>query len=99
MANPALSESQFSKLEIVSNDTVMTINGTINKTIISLSILMIAGYFTFTNPALHMLIWPGFILGFIVAMITIFKERVEPYLDEYPLVSNSIISIFIFLEL
>jgi len=64
MANPALLESQFNKLEITSNDSVMTINGTINKTAISLSILMIAGYYTFTNPNLHILIWPGFILGF-----------------------------------
>ena len=78
MANPALSESQFNKLEVVSNDGAMTINGTVNKTVISLSLLMAAGYFTFTNPALHMLIWPGFILGFIVAMVTIFKKEWSP---------------------
>ncbi|MAQ69992.1 MAG: hypothetical protein CMD23_02725 [Flavobacteriales bacterium] len=79
MANPALAQSQLSKLEIVSNENAMTINGTVNKTIISLSILLIAASFTFANPVLGInLIWPGFILGFIVAMVTVFKKEWAP---------------------
>ena len=79
MANPALAESQLSKLEIVSNENAMTINGTVNKTLISLSILLIAASFTFANPVLGInLILPGFILGFIVALVTIFKKEWAP---------------------
>jgi uncharacterized YccA/Bax inhibitor family protein len=79
MANPAVAESQLSKLEIVSNENAMTINGTVNKTLISLSILLIAASFTFANPVLGInLILPGFILGFIVALVTIFKKEWAP---------------------
>ena len=77
MANPALSESRFSNLEFVSNENAMTINGTINKTAISLSLLIVAGFYTYTTNGVHF-IWPGFILGFIVALVTMFKKEWAP---------------------
>ena len=51
----------------------MTLQGTVNKTAFSLFLLIAAGSFTF-SPDYSWLIWPGFIGGFIVAMITIFKN-------------------------
>ena len=46
--NPALTADTFKNVKIASDD-IMTINGTVNKTIISLSLLLIAGYYTYIN--------------------------------------------------
>ena len=45
--NPALSSKTFSELSNASS-SVMTIEGTVNKTAVSLLILMLCGYYTFT---------------------------------------------------
>tara|TARA_S200000501_G_C20815168_1_gene740222 strand:+ start:274 stop:1035 length:762 start_codon:yes stop_codon:yes gene_type:complete len=74
--NPALSAETFKGVTI-SSDEVMTINGTVNKTAISLLILIAAGTFTFSGNY-NWLIFPGFIGGFIVAIITIFKKEWSP---------------------
>ena len=71
--NPALTSEVFNK-SITSQGEVMTLQGTVNKTTFSLFLLVAAGSFTF-SPDYSWLIWPGFIGGFIVAMITIFKKR------------------------
>ena len=55
----------------------MTLDGAVNKTAISLLLLMCAAYYTYSNGDLS-LIWPGFIGGFIVAIITIFKKEWSP---------------------
>ena len=69
--NPALSAETFKGITLQS-DEVMTINGTVNKTAISLLLLIMAGTFTFSGN--YNLILPGFLGGFVVAIITIFKE-------------------------
>tara|TARA_B100000900_G_scaffold237757_1_gene201892 strand:+ start:613 stop:1362 length:750 start_codon:yes stop_codon:yes gene_type:complete len=74
--NPALSSEVFSK-SISSYGQTMTLQGTVNKTAFSLFLLIAAGSFTF-SPDYSWLIWPGFIGGFIVAMITIFKKTWAP---------------------
>ena len=74
--NPALTSEVFNK-SITSQGEVMTLQGTVNKTAFSLFLLVAAGSFTF-SPDYSWLIWPGFIGGFIVAMITIFKKEWAP---------------------
>ena len=74
--NPALSAGTFNGIKTVS-DNVMTINGTVNKTIISLTILLVAAYYSYTAGSFF-LIPLGFIGGFIVALITIFKKEWSP---------------------
>ena len=74
--NPALTSEVFNK-SITSQGEVMTLQGTVNKTTFSLFLLIAAGSFTF-SPDYSWLIWPGFIGGFIVAMITIFKKEWAP---------------------
>ena len=74
--NPALTSEVFSK-SISSYGETMTLQGTVNKTAFSLFLLIAAGSFTF-SPDYSWLIWPGFIGGFIVAMITIFKKTWSP---------------------
>ena len=56
----------------------MTLEGTVNKTAISLGILMLAAYFTYTSKDTSY-ITIGFIGGFVLALITIFKKQWAPY--------------------
>ena len=75
--NPALSSETFNGISAISSGNTMTINGTVNKTAISLIILLSAAYFTYINQ-LFALIPVGFIGGFIVALATIFKKEWAP---------------------
>ena len=76
--NPALSSNTFDKVSNSDSDNVMTLDGTVNKTIISLLLLVGSAYYTFSN-AMTSFVFVGFIAGFIVAMITIFKKQWAPY--------------------
>ena len=73
--NPVLSKKTFTNT--ISADNQMTIEGTVNKTAISLLLLIGTGYFTFDviNPVL--LIGCG-IGGFVLAIITVFKKEWAP---------------------
>ncbi|MAZ50285.1 MAG: hypothetical protein CMC72_00915 [Flavobacteriaceae bacterium] len=55
----------------------MTIKGTVDKTAISLLLMLFAGYFTFSEGSL-VYIAIGGIGGFIVALVTIFKKEWAP---------------------
>jgi len=74
--NPALNTKTFTNLTNASSG-VMTIDGTVNKTAISMGILLLASYYTYSNGIIDF-VWPGFIGGFIVALITIFKKEWSP---------------------
>ena len=74
--NPALNSNIFQQ-SVLSSEKTMTLQGTVNKTTFSLLLLIAAGSFTF-SPDYSWLIWPGFIGGFIVALITIFKKQWAP---------------------
>jgi len=57
----------------------MTLDGAVNKTILCLGLLITSGIYSFKNYELWMsLIWPLIIVGFIVALITIFKKTWSP---------------------
>ena len=73
--NPVLSKNTFSSAGSISEK--MTINGTVNKTAISLLLLVGTGYITFTSINVGLLIGCG-IGGFIVAIITVFKKQWAP---------------------
>ena len=75
--NPVLTSNAFNTTS-VSSET-MTINGTVNKTFLSLTLLMVTGYYTFMSGQ----IMSGFaifslIAAFIVAIITIYKKEWSP---------------------
>ena len=74
--NPALSSKTFEKLSTTSSD-VMTLDGAVNKTAISMGILLFAAYYTYTNAIMDYILI-GFIGGFIVALVTIFKKSWSP---------------------
>ncbi|NBS18603.1 MAG: Bax inhibitor-1/YccA family protein [Flavobacteriia bacterium] len=73
--NPVLSKSTFTGTS--SHSETMTINGTVNKTAISLFLLVGTGYMTFTNINPGLLAVCG-IGGFVVALITVFKKQWAP---------------------
>ena len=73
--NPVLSKTTFSNTTVVSE--TMTINGTVNKTAISLLLLIGTGYLTFSsiNPGILFACGIG---GFILAIVTVFKKEWAP---------------------
>ena len=73
--NPVLSKKTFSNS--IFTDNQMTIEGTVNKTAISLLLLVGTGYFTFDVISPVLLIGSG-IGGFILAIITVFKKEWAP---------------------
>ena len=73
--NPVLSKKTFSNT--IFTDNQMTIEGTVNKTAISLLLLVGTGYFTFDLISPVLLIGSG-IGGFILAIITVFKKEWAP---------------------
>ena len=73
--NPVLNKSTFLSNDVQSEK--MTINGTVNKTLISLILLITSGYYCFTSIS-PIIIIGGAIGGLIVAIITIFKKEWAP---------------------
>ena len=75
--NPALNKNTFQNISNASSEQ-MTIDGTVNKTTISLMILLFCAYYTYStsNTGFIMI---GFIGGFITALVTIFKTHLAPY--------------------
>ena len=74
--NPALNKNAFKVLNrngfsgpISKNDS-MTIKGTVDKTAISLFIMIASGYYIYSEQIVSLML-PGCILGFIVAIFTI----------------------------
>lgn len=88
-SNPAFRNDVFSQYgysySTYGSEQTMSIEGTVNKTLILLIILMgtafIMGYMFFFTPLVglvYLLTMLGFIGGFILALITIFKQEYSP---------------------
>ena len=78
--NPALTKNTFSNFTVDVTQK-MTLEGTVNKTIISLLILMIFASYTWRTWAPEngaTLMYIGMFGGFILALITIFKPTLSP---------------------
>jgi len=75
--NPALSSKTFIKTSDVGAEK-MTIEGTVNKTAMSLLLLLATASYTWMNPSPGLMML-GFIGGFIMAIVTIFKKIWAPY--------------------
>ncbi|AKL98293.1 Bax inhibitor-1/YccA family membrane protein [Endomicrobium proavitum] len=80
MSNPLISEKVFENAERASAG--MTVSGTINKSIFLLIILLAGAYFPWTYANIFMpYIWVALIAGFVLAMISIFKQAASPLLS------------------
>lgn len=78
-ANPALQSDTFRKSMSgsIASDGTMTINGVVNKTGLSLLLLIISASITWSNPALSWLGMVGTFTGLILAVVTIFKPTIS----------------------
>ncbi len=79
-ANPALSDRAFSGVPRVAGGEVMTLDGTINKSVISVGITIAAACFAWSRPEAMGLIIPALIAGLVVSLIIIFKQTTAPFL-------------------
>ena len=80
-SNPALNANTFKnpvKNSSLLIDKTMTIQGTVDKTAISLVLLIISAYYTF-SAGMESLILIGSIGGLILALVTIFKKEWSPF--------------------
>lgn len=76
--NPALKGNTFSQAS-QSGTEVMSLQGTVNKTLILLGLTFLSSWWTWQNPAKFLpFMLPAVIIGFIVALITIFKKEWSP---------------------
>lgn len=81
-ANPALKADTFTRVPTTVGAGSMTVNGTVNKTAVSLVILLMAASYTWNldRPEnLWGLVTLGVIGGLIMAIATIFKQTWAPY--------------------
>jgi len=88
--NPTLTSKVFENLERPKNgpvlrDDVMTIQGTVDKTGISLALLIFAGYFAYVPDGFSFMIVGG-LGGFIVAVVTILKKNMGT--NHSPIICN-----------
>jgi len=74
--NPALQASTFKKHLTSSVERKMTLSGTVNKTGISLLLVIISAGYTWGNPGMHIMMIPAAIIGFILALATVFKPTI-----------------------
>jgi len=74
--NPALQASTFKKHLTSSVERKMTLSGTVNKTGISLLLVIISAGYTWGNPCMHIMMIPAGIVGFILALATVFKPTI-----------------------
>mgnify|MGYP005732449155 FL=1 len=74
--NPALQASTFKKHLTSSVERKMTLSGTVNKTGISLLLVIISAGYTWGNPGMHSMMIPAGIVGFILALATVFKPTI-----------------------
>jgi uncharacterized YccA/Bax inhibitor family protein len=77
--NPALKESTFKGARAAFGEEAMTLQGTVNKTGISLLILLAAAAFVWNSPVPQVFIFIGLIGGLVTALVTVFKNTVAPY--------------------
>jgi len=81
--NPALNKNSFKNLSVdrssgaIRRNELMTIKGTVDKTAISMILLLLSGYFVYSEQLISLTIVGG-IGGLIAALITIFNKKASP---------------------
>ena len=80
-SNPALNSNTFKnvvKRDSLHLDNTMTIRGTVDKTALALCLLVISGYYSFSQ-ANSTLMMTGMGMGLVLLLTTIFKKSWSPY--------------------
>ncbi|MDR0977869.1 MAG: Bax inhibitor-1/YccA family protein [Endomicrobium sp.] len=80
MSNPLLKDNIFQTR--VRDVGIMTLSGTINKSIILLVLLVMGAFYSWTHPVVMVpLVIPVLLAAFILALITSFKVNLSPFLS------------------
>lgn len=81
--NPAIQADTFSGAPAAFDAGVMTIGGTVNKTALSLVMLLISAGYVWNrgaaDPGIGAFIMAGALGGFVLALVTVFKHAWAPY--------------------
>lgn len=82
--NPALNNKTFDNLQVVSDSSVMTLDGVAAKSLLLLTLCVGSGvmgwrFASLQNELLGPILMGSLVGAFIVALITIFKKTVSPY--------------------
>ena len=77
--NPALKGDVFGGIRAESSANAMTVSGAINKSFMLIVLLVFSASFVWSRPqAAAVFLFPSLIVGFIIAMVTIFKKEYAP---------------------
>ena len=77
--NPALKGDVFGGIRAESSANAMTVSGAINKSFLLIVLLVFSASFVWSRPqAAAVFLFPSLIVGFIIAMVTIFKKEYAP---------------------
>lgn len=77
--NPALTADTFRRERTLPGAELMTVGGTVNKTALSLAILLVTATFTWNQgPGAGVLIIVGVVGGLVAALVTVFKRSWAP---------------------
>lgn len=80
MSNPLLRDSVFHSP--ASHNGVMTVSGTINKSVILWIFLAASAFYSWTHPAVIMpLLFPILMGAFVLAVVSVFKKTASPFLS------------------
>jgi uncharacterized YccA/Bax inhibitor family protein len=81
--NPALTADTFTRSRAFPGAEQMTLGGTVNKTALSLGILLVAASYVWnrgaTDPSIGGWVVIAVVAGLVVAMVTVFKQTWAPY--------------------
>lgn len=78
-SNPALRSGVFSGVRSGSSENTMSLQGTVDKCFILLGLVALSFWWVWQNPSRFMpFLFPALIVGFILAMVTIFKKEWSP---------------------
>ena len=81
--NPALGAGTFQDVVAVDYEKPMTVMGTVHKTAICLALLMLTAFYTWSlpvgDPRVGAFTLVGFLGGFVLALVTVFKKTAAPY--------------------
>lgn len=73
--NPVLGDNTFTNVPAVDSSEAMTIQGTVNKTTILLFLLVVSATWMWGNPQMMLFMLPAMVIGFVVALVTVFKKE------------------------
>lgn len=77
--NPALKEGIFRQGTVMDASEAMTISGTVNKAFFMIVLLLFSASFVWSRPlAAAPFLLPSVIVGFVIALVTIFKKEYSP---------------------